>query len=97
MTVSFDRRGVAVVKGINPGNWNDTYYFCIVDEANNAVSATFTYGVSTYFVRMSENEDATLAALVDSMMALYEANEEYLAPNIPENDKTEGDDVFDSF
>lgn len=80
-TVAFNERGIAVVKAINPTKWNDTYYFCIVDGEGNAVSATFTYGVSTYFARMKETEDANLAALVGAMMALYEANEAYLAPD----------------
>ena len=97
-TVAFDEKGIAVVEAINPTKWNDTYYFCIVDGEGNAVSATFSYGVSTYFARMSGNEDANLTALVDAMMALYEANEAYLAePYIPEGNQTQPDDISGIF
>lgn len=97
VTIAIDERGVATVKAIGPANWNDTYYFRIVDGEGNAASATFTYGVSTYYARMSENEDANLSDLVKSMMALYEANEAYRAPYVPGDDRTHPDDISGNF
>lgn len=79
LTVPFDEEGIAVVDGISPSNWEKTYYFRIEDRAGNAASATFSYGVSTYFARMGKNEDQTLCDLLSSMMALGECREAYIA------------------
>lgn len=62
----------AIVDDILPRDFDTTYFFCVLDADGNAVSATFTYGVSTYFARMQGSEDAKLTALLDSMLALYE-------------------------
>lgn len=78
-SLAFDDRGIAVVRGISPAHWNDTYYFRIENSKGEAVSATFSYGISTYYARMLKNENEYLVELVKTMMVLYEALGAYVS------------------
>ena len=72
-----------LLAGIMPATWNTPYYFRILDEGGNVVSPILTYSVTSYIVRIMEKETAEeekrSTALLSSMLALYEAAEEYRA------------------
>lgn len=63
----------AEMLGITARLWNDSFFFRVVDASGKPVSSTFTYGVSAYYARMSENDG--VCSLVSSMMVLYEATQ----------------------
>ena len=63
----------AELLGISARLWNDSFFFRVVNASGTSVSSTFTYGVSAYYARMSENDG--VASLVSSMMVLYEATQ----------------------
>lgn len=72
-----------LLTGITPTMWNTPYYFRILDEGGNVASPILTYSVTSYIVRIMERETAEeenkSTALLTSMLALYEAAEEYRA------------------
>ena len=63
---------VAEMEGISARNWNESFYFRVLDASGKVVSPTFTYGVSAYYARMSEND--AVKDLVSAMMLVYEAS-----------------------
>ena len=72
-----------LLAGIMPATWNTPYYFRILDESGNVASPILIYSVTSYIVRIMEKETAEeekrSTALLSSMLALYEAAEEYRA------------------
>ena len=63
---------VAVIGSVVMKNWNKDIYFQVYDNNGQPVSASFIYGVSTYYARMNNTASKNLTNLVNAMMVLYE-------------------------